>query len=60
MPEKVPELIDRKRGEKFVNHMKESLNKAGVSVDAETLANAMEDSYKHMVGCDQCANGWRW
>lgn len=60
MAEKVPELVDRKKGEKFVGLIKEQFEKSGVSVDKKTIEKALDEAHGHMVGCDQCATGWRW
>jgi hypothetical protein len=46
---------------KYVDLVQKHLDKAGVKVDKDALKTSLVAAHEDMVlGCDQCANGWRW
>jgi hypothetical protein len=54
------EKYDKVVGQKYVNHLKDYLGEAGVSVDSSTLGKAVEQAHEAMGICKQCTNGWHW
>ena len=54
------EKYDKVVGQKYVNHLKDYLGEAGVSVDSSTLGKAVEQAHEAMGTCKQCTNGWHW
>jgi len=46
---------------KYVDLVHKHLGQAGVTVDKADLQKSLVAAHEDMlVGCDQCANGWRW
>jgi hypothetical protein len=58
--EKMGEIYDKTIGQKYVNHLKDYLGEAGVTIDSAALGKAVEQAQKAMGTCDQCTNGWHW
>jgi len=59
----MPKLSEasEKNAPKYVDLVQKHLDKEGVKVDKKKLQQSLVAAHEDLlVGCDQCANGWRW
>lgn len=53
--------LNREQFNEYVTEVLKALQtNTNQTITYETLEKAMIDGKNNLVGCDQCANGWRW